>query len=141
MSPILNKYSVHSKLEEKPFVHKLIIFVVSLFQVMKAIFVMSLLTIIQEQVRQLHGFVCCQTLRSVHPQVIVSNRSDINENDVILGVRGSNGVESFSFENISNDHLNQYLLNASQVEFDKLTRLYLISLLFCMEAVKCILHK
>ena len=136
MSPILKKSSLHSKLEEKPFVHKLIIFVVSLFQVMKAIFVMSLLTIIQEQVRQLHGFVCCQTLRSVYPEVIVSNRSDINENDVILGVRGSNGVESFSFENISNDHLNQYLLNASQVEFDKLTRLYLISLLFCMEAVK-----
>ena len=87
---------------------------------------MSLLTIIQEQVLQLHGFVCSQTLRSVHPEVIVSNRSDINENDVILGVRDSNGVESFSFENILNDQLNHYLLNSTQVEFDKLTRLYLI---------------
>ena len=93
---------------------------------MKTIFVMSLLTIIQEQVLQLHGFVCSQTLRSVHPEVIVSNRSDINENDVILGVRDSNGVESFSFENILNDQLNHYLLNSTQVEFDKLIRLYLI---------------
>ena len=97
-------------------------------------------TINHERIAHIHGFVCVQSSRSIHPRVIVSNRSAINVGDVILGVKKvvghSYGHEDFSFENLSNDEIEDYLLQREfQVQVNKLSGLVIV--IFIIKS-KCI---
>ena len=100
---------------------------------------MEFQTINHERIARIHGFVCVQSSRSIHPRVIVSNRSAINVGDVILGVKvvgHSYGHEDFSFENLSNDAIEDYLLQREfQVQVNKLSMLVIV--IFIIKS-KCI---